>query len=48
VAPGGNMERLAKNALHAGRQVRVSDHAQQRDALARLGAKAMVESEKSL
>ena len=38
VAPGGNMERLAKQALRAGRQVRVSPLADQKSALAALGA----------
>lgn len=44
VAAGGNMDRLAKQALHAGRQVRVGEKAPQRDALMALGAKALEES----
>jgi DNA processing protein len=39
VAPGGNMDRLAKLALRAGRQVRVSEFAEQKHALAAIGAK---------
>lgn len=44
VAPGGNMERLAKLALRAGRQVRVSEYAEQAEALQALGAKDLDES----
>jgi hypothetical protein len=36
------MERLAKQALRAGRQVRVSPLAEQKSALAALGAKELV------
>jgi DNA processing protein len=39
VAPGGNMDRLAKQALRAGRHVRVSGLAAQREALTALGAR---------
>lgn len=41
VAPGGNMERLAKQALRAGRKVRVSEFAEQKEALAALGAQEL-------
>ena len=41
VAPGGNMERLAKQALRAGRLVRVSEFAEQKESLAALGAKEL-------
>ncbi|HXH60966.1 MAG TPA: DNA-processing protein DprA [Fimbriimonadaceae bacterium] len=41
VAPGGNMERLAKQALRAGRAVKVSPKAEQYGALAALGAKEL-------
>ena len=46
VAAGGNMDRLARQALQAGRRVRVSDLAPQKEALARLGAQEL--SEQSL
>ncbi len=44
VSAGGNMDRLAKQALHAGRPVRVSQRAPQKEALLALGALPLEES----
>lgn len=43
VAPGGNMEKLAKMALKAGRPVRVCDRAPMHKALETLGARVITE-----
>ncbi len=43
VSPGGNMERLAKLALRAGRRVRINSLAEQKDALVALGAQPMAQ-----
>jgi len=43
VAPGGNMEKLARLALKAGRQVRVCDRAPMHKALESLGAQIIAE-----